>query len=116
MDMHDAAVHHPLCRVMSEHATDPQAASFAGAERRLSDACAIEVTRVRLADPPLAVRVLEAGDGPPLLLVHGSGMSGLPMRAPAYKSLAARRAPARPAGPSADMMPAFGRRHPVLSP
>jgi pimeloyl-ACP methyl ester carboxylesterase len=31
--------------------------------------------RVRLADPPLSVRVLEAGDGPPLLLVHGSGMS-----------------------------------------
>ena len=31
--------------------------------------------RVRLADPPVAVRVLEAGDGPPVLLVHGSGMS-----------------------------------------
>ncbi|HEX8157897.1 MAG TPA: alpha/beta hydrolase [Solirubrobacteraceae bacterium] len=28
-----------------------------------------------LADPPLAVRVLEVGEGPPLLLVHGSGMS-----------------------------------------
>jgi pimeloyl-ACP methyl ester carboxylesterase len=31
--------------------------------------------RVRLSDPPVAVRVLEAGDGPPLVLVHGSGMS-----------------------------------------
>ena len=31
--------------------------------------------RVRLADPPVSVRVLEAGDGPPLVLVHGSGMS-----------------------------------------
>ena len=30
---------------------------------------------MRLADPPVAVRVLEAGDGPPLVLVHGSGMS-----------------------------------------
>jgi pimeloyl-ACP methyl ester carboxylesterase len=30
---------------------------------------------VRLADPPIAVRVLEAGDGPPIVLVHGSGMS-----------------------------------------
>ncbi len=41
------------------------------------DACAMQIVsrRVRLVDPPLAVRVLEAGDGPPLLLVHGSGMS-----------------------------------------
>jgi pimeloyl-ACP methyl ester carboxylesterase len=31
--------------------------------------------RVRLADPPVSVRVLEVGDGPPLVLVHGSGMS-----------------------------------------
>lgn len=30
---------------------------------------------MRLADPPIAVRVLEAGDGPPIVLVHGSGMS-----------------------------------------
>ncbi|HUA10944.1 MAG TPA: alpha/beta hydrolase [Solirubrobacteraceae bacterium] len=34
-----------------------------------------EARRVQLADPPVAVRVLEAGDGPPVLLVHGSGMS-----------------------------------------
>jgi 2-hydroxy-6-oxonona-2,4-dienedioate hydrolase len=54
-----------------------QTATFEAAERRLFDACAIQVAsrRVRLADPPLAVRVLEVGDGPPLLLVHGSGMS-----------------------------------------
>src|SRR5215217_961644 len=30
---------------------------------------------VTLADPALRVRVLESGDGPPLLLVHGSGTS-----------------------------------------
>ena len=30
---------------------------------------------MRLADPPVAVRVLGAGDGPPLVLVHSSGMS-----------------------------------------
>jgi pimeloyl-ACP methyl ester carboxylesterase len=56
---------------------DAQTATFDVAERRLFDACAIRVAsrRVRLADPPVAVRVLEAGDGPPLLLVHGSGMS-----------------------------------------
>jgi 2-hydroxy-6-oxonona-2,4-dienedioate hydrolase len=77
MDRRAPAVHDPGCRAMSEHGTDARAGSFEVAERRLFDACAIEVTsrRVRLADPPLAVRVLEAGDGPPLLLVHGSGMS-----------------------------------------
>jgi 2-hydroxy-6-oxonona-2,4-dienedioate hydrolase len=50
---------------------------FEAAERQLFEACGVDVTsrRVRLADPPLAVRILEAGDGPPLILVHGSGMS-----------------------------------------
>jgi pimeloyl-ACP methyl ester carboxylesterase len=62
---------------MSMHATHAPTTAFEAAERRLFDACAMEIVsrRVRLADPPLAVRVLEAGDGPPLLLVHGSGMS-----------------------------------------
>jgi pimeloyl-ACP methyl ester carboxylesterase len=32
--------------------------------------------RIALADPPLDVRVLEAGEGSPVVLVHGSGMSG----------------------------------------
>jgi pimeloyl-ACP methyl ester carboxylesterase len=51
--------------------------AFEQAERRLFAACGVQVEsrRVRLADPPVAVRVLEAGDGPPLILVHGSGMS-----------------------------------------
>ena len=51
--------------------------SFEQAERRLFAACGVQVAsrRVRLADPPVAVRVLEAGEGPPLVLVHGSGMS-----------------------------------------
>ena len=62
---------------MSKHATHARAAAFEAAERRLFDACAMQVVsrRVHLTDPPVAVRVLEAGDGPPLLLVHGSGMS-----------------------------------------
>jgi pimeloyl-ACP methyl ester carboxylesterase len=59
------------------HRTHDPTKAFEDAERRLVAACALQVTtrRVRLADPPLAVRVLEAGEGPPLLLVHGSGMS-----------------------------------------
>lgn len=51
--------------------------AFDEAQRRLFASCSVRVTarRVRLADPPLSVRVLESGEGPPLLLVHGSGMS-----------------------------------------
>jgi 2-hydroxy-6-oxonona-2,4-dienedioate hydrolase len=51
--------------------------AFEDAERRLFAACGLEIRtrRVRLADPPLAVRVLEVGEGPPVILVHGSGMS-----------------------------------------
>jgi pimeloyl-ACP methyl ester carboxylesterase len=50
---------------------------FEQAERRLVTACGVQAAsrRVRLVDPPVAVRVLEAGGGPPLVLVHGSGMS-----------------------------------------
>lgn len=51
--------------------------AFEQAERRLFGACGVQVAsrRVSLADPPVTVRVLEVGDGPPLILVHGSGMS-----------------------------------------
>ena len=62
---------------MPQRASDHATRSFEQAERRLFAACGVQVVsrRVRLADPPVAVRVLEAGDGPPLILVHGSGMS-----------------------------------------
>jgi hypothetical protein len=62
---------------MSNEATHDPAATFVAAERRLFDACGMRIAsrRVTLADPRLAVRVLEAGEGPPLPLVHGSGMT-----------------------------------------
>jgi pimeloyl-ACP methyl ester carboxylesterase len=48
------------------------------AERRLFEHYGIEAASrtVWLTDPPLRVRVLAAGEGPPLVLVHGSGTSG----------------------------------------
>jgi 2-hydroxy-6-oxonona-2,4-dienedioate hydrolase len=62
---------------MPERADDHASTAFELAERRLFAACGVQVAsrRVPLADPPVAVRVLEVGDGPPLVLVHGSGMS-----------------------------------------
>lgn len=62
---------------MPQRADDHANTAFELAERRLFAACGVRVAsrRVPLADPPVAVRVLEAGDGPPLVLVHGSGMS-----------------------------------------
>ena len=62
---------------MPQRASNHATMSFEQAERRLFAACGVQVAtrRVRLSDPPVAVRVLEAGDGPPLVLVHGSGMS-----------------------------------------
>jgi pimeloyl-ACP methyl ester carboxylesterase len=64
-------------RVMAGHVDDDPRLPFEQAERRLFAACGVRVAsrRVRLADPPVAVRVLEVGGGPPLVLVHGSGMS-----------------------------------------
>ena len=62
---------------MPQRSDDHANTAFELAERRLFAACGVQVAsrRVPLADPPVAVRVLEAGDGPPLVLVHGSGMS-----------------------------------------
>ncbi len=50
-----------------------------------------EDRRIRLADPPLSVHVLEAGAGQPLLLVHGSGMSAATWT-PLLAQLRSRRA------------------------
>jgi pimeloyl-ACP methyl ester carboxylesterase len=62
---------------MSNDAIHDSAAALVAAERRLLDACGMQIAsrRIALRDPPLAVRVLEAGEGPPVLLVHGSGMT-----------------------------------------
>jgi 2-hydroxy-6-oxonona-2,4-dienedioate hydrolase len=62
---------------MPPHTDDHATMAFERAESRLLASCGVQVAsrRVRLADPTVSVRVLEAGDGPPLVLVHGSGMS-----------------------------------------
>lgn len=62
---------------MSKSETPDSTTPFEAAQRQLFAACRVQIAgrRVRVADPPLAVRVLEAGEGPPLLLVHGGGMS-----------------------------------------
>jgi pimeloyl-ACP methyl ester carboxylesterase len=62
---------------MTARTQDHSTAALEQAERRPLAACGVQVAsrHVRLADPPVSVRVLEAGDGPPLVLVHGSGMS-----------------------------------------
>ena len=56
---------------------DGISAKFEAAEHRLLSACGIEAStrRIELADPPLSVRVLEAGNGTPVVLVRSSGMS-----------------------------------------
>ncbi|MBI2237121.1 MAG: alpha/beta hydrolase [Actinobacteria bacterium] len=49
--------------------------TFEDAERRLFARYELEVRSrfLDLRDPPLRVRVIEAGEGPPVLLVHGGG-------------------------------------------
>ncbi|MBV9414838.1 MAG: alpha/beta fold hydrolase, partial [Solirubrobacterales bacterium] len=62
---------------MSHDVDEHGSQAFERAERRLFGACGVQVAsrRVPLADPSVAVRVLEMGNGAPLILVHGSGMS-----------------------------------------
>jgi pimeloyl-ACP methyl ester carboxylesterase len=71
--------------------TDPTQ-NLIAAERALFALCGIEPRsrRLRLADPDLKVRVLEAGEGEPLVLIHGSGMSA-PTWAPLIARLERRR-------------------------
>ena len=65
---------------------------FEAAERQLLDEYGVTAAgrRLSLADPALAVRVLETGAGEPLLLIHGSGMSA-PTWAPLLAELQDRR-------------------------
>jgi pimeloyl-ACP methyl ester carboxylesterase len=62
------------------------------AERRLFDhyGLSVETRELLLDDPPVRVRVLESGAGRPLVVIHGSGMSGATW-APLMAHLAGRR-------------------------
>ena len=77
---------------MTQDRGDHPTLEFEQAERRLFEACGVHVAsrRVRLADPAVAVRVLETGGGSPLVLVHGSGMSAATW-APLMPYLGSRR-------------------------
>ena len=68
------------------------ARGFEEAERRLLDEYGVAATsrRLPLEDPRLTARVLETGEGEPLLLLHGSGMSA-PTWAPLLPHLQDRR-------------------------
>jgi pimeloyl-ACP methyl ester carboxylesterase len=61
---------------MTTTLSSPTSDTLAQAERRLLDIYGVTAhsRRLRLADPALAVRVLETGAGEPLVLLHGSGM------------------------------------------
>ena len=79
------------------------AGDFETAERELFAEYGVPFERrtLRLADPPLDIGVLETGSGPPVLFVHGSGMSGATW-APVLAHLPDRRA-------IAIDLPGFGR-------
>lgn len=67
-------------RAIGDHKPTPERARVAAVQQRLLDETAIEVRprRVRLDGGP-TVQVLEAGEGDPLLFLHGSGNSALSM-------------------------------------
>jgi pimeloyl-ACP methyl ester carboxylesterase len=52
--------------------------AFQDAERRLFERFGVtyESRSVRLEDPPVSIGVRESGTGPPVVFIHGSGMSG----------------------------------------
>jgi len=78
--------------VLNAHEMSHRRRALQEAERRLFDrfGIAVESRDVRLADPPLRVRVLESGTGPPLILIHGSGMTAATW-APLMPHLSGRR-------------------------
>src|SRR5919199_6057285 len=51
---------------------------FEAAERRLFEVCGLEVESrfLELRDPPIRARVMESGEGAPVVLVHGGGGVG----------------------------------------
>ena len=78
--------------MLNAHEMSHRRRALQEAERRLFDrfGVAVEGRDVRLADPPLRIRVLESGTGPPLILIHGSGMTAATW-APLMPHLSGRR-------------------------
>jgi pimeloyl-ACP methyl ester carboxylesterase len=76
----------------SPHSDSAAGRAFLDAERRLFAEHSLETRSrmLRLADPALEVRALELGEGPPLVLLHGSGMSA-PTWAPMLARIEGRR-------------------------
>ena len=74
------------------HPHPDAALAYEHAERQLLDECAVEAgsRHLPLADPGLTARVMEAGAGDPILLLHGSGVSA-PTWAPMLPYLQDRR-------------------------
>ena len=58
--------------------TSAAISEFESAERRLFEVYGLEVESrfLELRDPPMRARVLETGEGAPVVLVHGGGGVG----------------------------------------
>jgi pimeloyl-ACP methyl ester carboxylesterase len=87
--MTTTAHHHPKARRAPERTATHV---FEAAERALLTELGVTAAcrRLLLADPALAVRVLQTGTGEAVVLVHGSGMSA-PTWGPLLKELSGRR-------------------------
>lgn len=61
--------------LVSDTDSSPERQTFAAVERRFWDAYDLDVDEqyITLSDPDIRIRTLAAGEGDPLLFVHGGG-------------------------------------------